>query len=185
MFDSIRNRFILIAMVVAPSVFYLSPRDIKVREQGPDGAMRDTVITRMPLKLGLDLQGGMHMKLELDETNRVSDNKSRDIDLARTVLLKRIDEFGVTEPIIQKLGEERIVVELAGITDPARAEAIVNRTAALELTITDKTNALMTALPAMDRTLAQLGVRGGGEAATGAPSQVEQILGGGTGDSAA
>ena len=147
MFETIRNRLILIALVVATSLFYLFPRNVTVREQGEDGAMRDTVITRIPLKRGLDLQGGMHLKLELDESNRVSSDKSRDLDLARTVLLKRIDEFGVTEPVIQRLGDERIVVELAGITDPGRAEAIVNRTAALEFVITDETNALATALP--------------------------------------
>jgi preprotein translocase subunit SecD len=77
MFETIRNRLILIALVVATSLFYLFPRDVTVREQGQDGAMRDTVITRVPLKLGLDLQGGMHLKLELDETNRVSADKSR------------------------------------------------------------------------------------------------------------
>lgn len=184
MFESIRNRLILIAIVVATSVFYLFPRDVTVREQGPDGAMRDTVITRIPLKLGLDLQGGMHLKLELDESNRVSDDKSRDIDLARTVLMKRIDEFGVTEPVIQKLGEDRIVVELAGITDPGRAEAIVNRTAKLEFVITDMTNALANALPAMDRVLAQLGVTAdAGEATPTAASRVEELLQG-AGDTA-
>ncbi len=185
MFESIRNRLILIAIVVATSVFYLFPREITVREQGPDGAMRDTVITRMPLKLGLDLQGGMHLKLELDETNRVSDNKSRDIDLARTVLMKRIDEFGVTEPVIQKLGEDRIVVELAGITDPGRAEAIVNRTAKLEFVITDMTNALAAALPSMDRVLQQLGVSAETDAPASTVSRVEELLTGTSGDSAA
>jgi preprotein translocase subunit SecD len=179
MFETIRNRLILIALVVATSLFYLFPRDVTVREQGQDGAMRDTVITRVPLKLGLDLQGGMHLKLELDETNRVSADKSRDLDLARTVLLKRIDEFGVTEPVIQKLGDERIVVELAGITDPGRAEAIVNRTAALEFVITDETNALPAALPAMDRALAQLGISAEPGAAPATASQVQDLITGG------
>jgi preprotein translocase subunit SecD len=183
MFETIRNRLILIAIVVATSLFYLFPRDVRVREQGADGVMRDTVVTRVPLKLGLDLQGGMHLKLELDETNRVSDDKPRDIELARTVLLKRIDEFGVTEPVIQKLGDERIVVELAGITDPGRAENIVNRTAALEFVLTDETNALATALPAMDRALAQLGVTAGPGAPAPAVSQVQDLITGAGRDS--
>jgi preprotein translocase subunit SecD len=185
MFESTRNRLILIALVVATSLFYLFPRDVRVREQAADGTMRDTLITRVPLKLGLDLQGGMHMKLELDETNRVSSDRSRDIDLARTVLLKRIDEFGVTEPVIQKLGDDRIVVELAGITDPGRAEAIVNRTAALEFAITDETNALATALPSMDRVLSQLGVSAGPGVTAPTSSQVQDLIGGTTGDSGA
>jgi preprotein translocase subunit SecD len=138
--------------------------------------MRDTTITRVPLKLGLDLQGGMHLELELDQTNRVSDDVSRDIDLAVTVLRKRIDEFGVTEPVIQKVGDERIVVELAGISEPGRAKAIVHRTAALEFRITDETGALDAALPAMDRALAQLGVTSEVAGQPAAPTQVEQLL---------
>ncbi len=70
----------------------------------------------MPVKLGLDLQGGMHLALELDQSKQVSADPKRDLDLALTVLRKRIDEFGVTEPLIQKVGDDRIVVELAGIT---------------------------------------------------------------------
>lgn len=175
MFASIKNRLILIALVVATSLFYLFPRDITIREQGAEGAVRDTVVRRVPLKLGLDLQGGMHLGLELDETNQVSSDKSRDIDLALTVLRKRIDEFGVTEPVIQKVGDERIVVELAGITDPVRARNIVNRAAKLEFAITDKTNALGNALPAMDRALAQLGVSAEA-AAPNTPSRVTELL---------
>ena len=175
MFASIRNRLILIAGLVGLSLFYLFPRDITVREQTAAG-MRDTTITRIPLKLGLDLQGGMHLQLELDQSNRVSDDVPRDIDLALTVLRKRIDEYGVTEPVIQKMGDERIVVELAGVSDPARARAVVNRTAALEFRITDETDALTAALPAMDRALAQLGVTSDAPAQPSTQSQVEQLL---------
>jgi preprotein translocase subunit SecD len=109
----------------------------------------------------------------------VSANPSRDLDLALTVLRKRIDEFGVSEPVIQKVGDERIVVELPGIDDPARAKGIVQRSAFLEFRITDETNALEKALPGMDRVLRQMGIRGEG-AAAGKPSAVEQLLGGDT-----
>jgi preprotein translocase subunit SecD len=68
------------------------------------------------------------------------------------------------------------VVELAGITEPGRAKAIVQRSAFLEFRITDKTNALDKALPAMDRTLRGLGIKG--DTSTGKPSAVEQLLGG-------
>jgi preprotein translocase subunit SecD len=176
MFASIRNRMFVIVGLIALSLFYLFPRDVTVREQSENG-MRDTTITRVPLKLGLDLQGGMHLELELDQSNRVSDNPSRDIDLALTVLRKRINEFGVTEPVIEKLGDDRIVVELAGLKNPDRAKAIVNRTAALEFRITDKTGALDNALPAMDRALSRMGITSDQPAP--AASQVEQLLTGG------
>ncbi len=172
---TIRNRLILIGALLALSVFYLFPREQTIRERGTDGVMRDVTITRVPLKRGLDLQGGMHLALELDQEQRVSADPARDIDLALTVLRKRIDEFGVSEPLIQKSGDERIVVELAGISDPARAEGIVQRSAFLEFRITDKTGALERTLPSIDRILRTLGVQGGAEPAR--PSAVQQLLG--------
>ncbi|MEZ0334467.1 MAG: protein translocase subunit SecD [Gemmatimonadales bacterium] len=180
---SIRTRVFLILALIAVSVFHLIPRQVTLRERDVEtGVMRDTVRRQIPLKLGLDLQGGMHLAMELDQSRQVSSDPARDLDLALTVLRKRIDEFGVAEPVIQKVGNERIVVELAGIDDPARAKAIVQRTAFLEFRITDKTGALEKSIPAMDRVLRRLGVRGADTTAAGKPSAVEQLLGG---DSAA
>jgi preprotein translocase subunit SecD len=176
---SIRNRLLVILGLIALSVFYLVPRDVTLRERDPEtGVIIDRTEKRVPLKLGLDLQGGMHLALELDQSKQVSADPKRDLDLALTVLRKRIDEFGVSEPVIQKVGDERLVVELPGIDDPARAKAIVQRSAFLEFRITDETNALEKAIPAMDRTLRAMGIRG--EKPSGRPSAVEQLLGGDT-----
>ncbi|HEY3011523.1 MAG TPA: protein translocase subunit SecD [Gemmatimonadales bacterium] len=178
MFSTIRSRLIIIGILIVASVYFLFPRNITLRERGPSGVMRDTVVTRVPLKRGLDLQGGMHLALELDQSRQVSADPKKDLDLALTVLRKRIDEFGVEEPLVQKVGADRIVVELAGITDPARAKAIVQRSAFLEFRITDKTGAVENAIPAMDRTLRNLGIKGEAEAEK--PSAVQQLLGGDT-----
>ena len=176
---SIRNRLLVILGLIALSVFYLVPREITVRERDLEtGVITDRTEKRVPLKLGLDLQGGMHLALELDQSKQVSADPKRDLDLALTVLRKRIDEFGVSEPVIQKVGDERLVVELPGIDDPARAKAIVQRSAFLEFRITDETNALEKAIPAMDRALRGMGIRGAKPA--GRPSAVEQLLGGDT-----
>src|SRR5262249_34193331 len=180
---SIRTRLLIIAGLVALSIFFLVPRTITLRERDPQtGVMMDRQEKRVPGKLGLDLPGGMHLALELDQSKQVSSDPRRDLDLALTVLRKRIDEFGVTEPLIQKVGDSRIVVELAGITEPARAKAIVQRSAFLEFRITDKTNALEKALPAMDRTLHSLGIKG--DTSSG-KSAVEKLLGGDTAKAAA
>ena len=174
---SIRTRLLLIAGLIALSIFYLVPRNVGIRErQAQTGVMRDTVIKRVPLKLGLDLQGGMHLALELDQSRQVSADPKRDLQLALTVLRKRVDEFGVTEPLIQQVGDDRIVVELAGIKDPVRAKAIVQRSAFLEFKITDETRALEKALPAMDRALRNLGIKP--EGGPTQPSAVQQLLGG-------
>jgi len=179
--QTLRNRLIVIGLLAAASVFSLFPRSQTIRERGPDGQMRDTLVTRVPLKRGLDLQGGIHLELELDQSKQVSADPKRDIDLALTVLRKRIDEFGVTEPLIQKQGQDRIVVELAGVADPARAMAIVQRSAFLEFRITDRTGALDKALPSMDRVIRSAGLTVDTLAKPSAPSAVTQLL---QGDSA-
>ena len=170
---------ILIAVLVLVSVYNLLPRDQTIRVRTATGAMKDTVVTIIPPNKGLDLKGGMHLGLELDESERVSTDRARDIDLALTILRKRIDEFGVAEPLIQKVGDFRIVVELAGIDDPNRAKAIVQQSAFLEFKITDETGALENALPAMDRVIRRLGLDPGGTTSGGGqPSAVQALLGG-------
>lgn len=178
MFSTIRSRLILIGLMVAASIYLLVPRTVTLRERDQvTGAVRDTAVRQVPIKYGLDLQGGMHLALELDQSKQVSADVKRDIDLALTVLRKRIEGIGTQEPVIQKSGDQRIVVELAGIADPGRAKAIVQQNAFLEFRITDETNALDRALPAMDRALRGLGVKGSDTAAS-KPSAVQQLLGG-------
>ena len=177
MSKSTRNRIFIILGMVALAIFYLFPRTVTVRERNVDGVMVDAEVTRVPLKRGLDLQGGMHLALELDQSQRVSADPEADIELALTILRKRIDEFGVSEPLVQKQGAERIVVELPGITEPARAIEVVQRSAFLEFKITDKTGALERALPAMDRELARLGITAAAGSTAGPASAVQQLLG--------
>jgi preprotein translocase subunit SecD len=176
MFSNIRNRLIIIVALVGLSVFSLVPRNVTQRVRSENGTMKDTVVRRVPIKRGLDLQGGIYLALEIDESQgRVQDREDA-IDRALTVVRTRIDEFGVTEPLIQKVGNDRIVVQLAGIDDPGRAKQIVQRTAFLEWRITDMDERFRGALPAIDRALVRAGVR----AAPGAeavPSAVEQLLG--------
>lgn len=147
------------------------------------------------INLGLDLQGGMHVVLEVDIKellNQLAKNKneifvsaleksgrqveesdedfisvfytnlseaggkivryygSRDLNTedqvmaylrdqisetvtrALEILQNRVDEFGVAEPLIQKQGESRIIIELAGVTDPSRVRQLIGKTAKLE-----------------------------------------------------
>ena len=198
MFDSIRNRLILIGMLVAIAVFSLWPRNVKIRTRGADGLMHDTTERKVALKQGLDLQGGIHLGLELDQSKGKVANPSDAIDRALKVIRTRIDEFGVAEPLVQKLGTSRIIVDLPGLKDPARAIAIVQRSAFLQFEMTDKEGEFRRALPAMDRALAAAGVterklglaldsvhRAGAAPAApggGAAPSVEAILGGAKSD---
>ncbi|MBE0594795.1 MAG: protein translocase subunit SecD [Gemmatimonadales bacterium] len=179
MLSTIRSRLILIAILVAASIASLIPRAVTVRERGPDGAMRDVVTRRVPIKRGLDLLGGIHLALEVDQSKGAVANPSDALDRALTVIRSRVDEFGVAEPLIQRVGSDRIVVELAGITDPARAKAIVERSAFLEWRLTDMDNQFRDALPAVDRALIEAGITVGETAAQ--PTAIEELLGADTG----
>jgi preprotein translocase subunit SecD len=133
-------------------VWALFPRTVVERVKRNGEFVYDTV-RRVPLKRGLDLQGGMHLALEVDESKGAVPDKSKAIDNALKVVRNRIDEFGVSEPVVQKAGNDRIIVELPGIDDPRRAQDVVQKSAFLEFQITDKTQALEKSLPRLDAVL--------------------------------
>jgi preprotein translocase subunit SecD len=175
MLTSIRNRLIIIGLMLAAAVWSLWPRRVTIRQLNAQGVMADTTVDRTPLKLGLDLQGGIHLALEVDQTKGVVANAADAINRALTVIRTRIDQFGVADPLIQKAGTDRIIIELPGERDPARAKSIVLRSAFLEFRITDMHNEFRDALPAIDRALRQAGVTGGAAPAR-APTAIEQLL---------
>lgn len=108
------------------------------------------------IQLGLDLQGGMHLVLELDESERAfTGDEQRDaIDRALEILRNRVDQFGVSEPLIQKIGSGRIIVELPGVQDDQRAKDLVQRAAFLEFKMVQDAEATTDLIEAIDRVLA-------------------------------
>jgi preprotein translocase subunit SecD len=158
---------------------------VTIRVRDEEGRMRDTTVKRVPIKQGLDLQGGIHLALEIDQSGGPVADPSGALDRALTVVRSRVDEFGVAEPLIQRIGSDRIVVELAGITEPGRAKQIVQRSAFLEWRITDMENLFRDALPTIDAALLRAGVRlAPGVAGAATPTAVEQLLGGDTAQAA-
>ena len=148
--NSLRSRLLLIAAAIGLSVFALFPRATIVREKKPDGSFVETSKRLWPLKYGLDLQGGMHLALEIDESKGAVADKKDAIGRALKTVRNRIDQFGVSEPVVQQAGDDRIIVELPGIDDQQRAQDVVQRSAFLQFQITDETNALEKSLPRMD-----------------------------------
>jgi preprotein translocase subunit SecD len=149
---NLKYRILIIVGLIIASVWALFPRDTVERVKRNGEFVYDTV-RRVPLKKGLDLQGGMHLALEVDESKGVVADKSKAIENALKVVRNRIDQFGVSEPVVQKAGSDRIIVELPGIDDPRRAQDVVQKSAFLEFQITDKTQALEKALPRLDALL--------------------------------
>jgi preprotein translocase subunit SecD len=146
---TLKYRLLIIVGLIVGSFIALFPRQVVERVRGPNGFVYDTV-KRVPLKRGLDLQGGMHLALEVDESKGAVPDKSEAIDRALKVVRTRIDQFGVSEPVVQKAGNDRIIVELPGIDDPRRAQDVVQKSAFLQFQITDKTQALEKAFPRLD-----------------------------------
>jgi preprotein translocase subunit SecD len=146
---------LIVALIIA-SAFALWPRTVTTRQAQTDGTFKVVEKKEMPLKKGLDLQGGMHVALEVDESKGAVANKSEALDRALKVVRTRVDQFGVAEPVIQKVGNDRIIVELPGIQDQDRAREILQKSAYLEMQITDKTNALERALPRLDAVAKQI-----------------------------
>ncbi|OIO15703.1 protein translocase subunit SecD [Candidatus Gottesmanbacteria bacterium CG11_big_fil_rev_8_21_14_0_20_37_11] len=84
--------------------------------------------------LGLDLSGGTHLVLEADMKNISSSDKEKAFDSAKNIVERRINLFGLTEPIVQKtkVGNSfRIIVEIPGISDVSSAIDLIGKTAQL------------------------------------------------------
>ncbi|HEY5344895.1 MAG TPA: protein translocase subunit SecD [Verrucomicrobiae bacterium] len=87
------------------------------------------------IKLGLDLQGGTSFLVEMDTTKLANTNDtSSALSQAIEVLRKRIDRFGVAEPVIQSAGGNRILIQLPGLSqaDKDSAKSQIQKTAFLE-----------------------------------------------------
>ncbi|HKW40217.1 MAG TPA: protein translocase subunit SecD [Gemmatimonadales bacterium] len=162
------------------SIWQLIPTNVTQRVRDAEtGRMKDTVVRHVPINLGLDLQGGIHLALEVDQLKGPVPDCADAIQRAQRVVRTRIDEFGTTEPVVQLQGRCRLIVELAGEKDPARAKSIIQRTAFLEFRITDMKNMFRDALPEVDKALRLAGVRVAGQGAPAA--SVTQLFGTDTG----
>ncbi len=84
------------------------------------------------IKLGLDLQGGMYLLLEVDKSKLGPAEAKNAVDQAMQIIRNRIDQFGVAEPSIQKQGDNRILIQLPGLLDQERAKELIGQTALLD-----------------------------------------------------
>jgi protein-export membrane protein SecD len=132
---------IFLTLVVAgiylyPSVlFYGKPR----ATQDELRSRRNPLVSRI-LNLGLDLQGGIHLLLEL-QTDKLPDDRPETLreamERALEVVRNRIDAYGLSEPLLVKQGDKWIVVQLPGVKDRDQARDLIGRTALLEFRIVE------------------------------------------------
>ena len=121
----IRNRWLLLLIlaILGVSIWVMTPSGTSVlhRQEGNLG-----------LRLGLDLQGGTHIVYRgVFDDNITADDKSRAMEAATTAIKKRVDSYGVVEPVIRKLGSESIDIQLPGV-DVNEALSLIQKTAYLE-----------------------------------------------------
>ncbi len=114
------------------------------------------LIESRALHLGLDLQGGMHLVLEVDKSDLNEEEVKGATDRALEVIRNRIDQFGVSEPDIRKQGLDRIMIQLPGIIDRDRAREIIGKTALLEFKSVAESNMLQNSLNTINEALKEI-----------------------------
>ncbi|MGQ9477175.1 MAG: protein translocase subunit SecD [Candidatus Bipolaricaulia bacterium] len=115
-------RFLLIlAVVLAALLFLFFP------------ALTGSAKRLVNINLGLDLQGGSQLTLEAQIPEGTSLQEASDIlERIVTILNNRVNQYGMTNPVIRRAGTKRIVVELPGTRDISEARQLIGRTALLE-----------------------------------------------------
>ncbi|MDQ7095512.1 protein translocase subunit SecD [Desulfosporosinus sp. PR] len=90
------------------------------------------------IPLGLDLRGGVHLVLQAEPNKNGTPISNDDMDKAKAIISKRVNDLGVSEPIIQTdYTKKRLVLDLAGVSDPDQAVNVLKTTA--QLTFKDPT----------------------------------------------
>lgn len=107
------TKFLMVALaIIAIFGYYISPLAFSVKQ-------------------GLDLQGGTHVVLEAVDTPEAKVDEDA-VKRVVQIIERRVNELGLTEPIIQRQGDRRIIVELPGVKDPEKAIDMLGKTALLE-----------------------------------------------------
>jgi preprotein translocase subunit SecD len=221
----LRGRFLLLLVVTGLSVILALPSFPWLYQSLPDGVKR--ILSHRGLSLGLDLQGGIHLVLEVEEeraveiavdrsrkaiddlltekkmvvesvrregsntivitlqeeengkevrelldeafpnfvsqsptgTRLVYELRSTEVERIKTsainqaleTLRNRIDEFGVAEPLIQRLGANQIAIQLPGVKDPQRAKDLIQETALLEFKLLEESKVALDLPPQVEK----------------------------------
>jgi len=121
---SLKTRLLIILGVIIASIYFAFPLEKRIN-------------------LGLDLKGGMHLVLRV-ETEKISEDARKDaVVRAMEILRKRIDGLGVGETVIQRQGEDQILVQLPGVTDRDSAMAMIGKVAQLSFKLVSDDPALL------------------------------------------
>lgn len=91
-----------------------------------------TVLSQIPIRLGLDLRGGSQLTIQLQTSNEIPTIDERVMEGVLKIVENRVNALGVSESIVQSLGQDQILVQLPGVNDPQQAERVLGGTAQLD-----------------------------------------------------
>jgi preprotein translocase subunit SecD len=91
-----------------------------------------TVLSRIPIRLGLDLRGGSQLTIQLQTSEEVPTIDERVMEGVLKIVENRVNALGVSESVVQSLGQDQILVQLPGVNDPEQAERVLGGTAQLD-----------------------------------------------------
>jgi preprotein translocase subunit SecD len=91
-----------------------------------------TILVKVPMRLGLDLQGGSQMTIEAKPTKDFPKITASSLEDIKKVIENRVNGLGVSEPLVQTLGNRQILVQLPGVSDPKEAEKVLGGTAQMD-----------------------------------------------------
>lgn len=121
---------IVVLLLVVASGLFLGFQRVEI---GPFVRGDDT--TLLGLNLGLDLQGGSHLVYQgepiSNEGGEPVPPTADDMESLKLIIERRVNSSGLGEPIVQILGEDRLLIQLPGVDDPERAKALIGETAQL------------------------------------------------------
>ena len=178
--SNLKYRLLLIGAMCLVSLAALFPRTKTIRAyDSKTGTFRPQEVRYIPLKKGLDLSGGMYFSLGIDDANqRVPiGNRKEAIERAVKTVRTRIDGMGVSETVVQTVGDDQIVVQIPGIEDPQRARGLVEEQAFLEFLIVDESKALERSLGRLDAVIKQRGLASTVNTVGGDTAQSKSVTG--------
>ncbi|HSX40732.1 MAG TPA: protein translocase subunit SecD [Candidatus Saccharimonadales bacterium] len=133
-----KNPRLLFAFIIALTILSLLvvlPRPLPILKSDPQFFLRPLIGQKnVEFRRGLDLSGGTSITFRADMKGIKSENRQNALDSAKSVIEKRINLFGVSEPVIQTAtvnNDYRIIVELPGVTDANEAINLIGKTAQL------------------------------------------------------
>lgn len=130
--------FALVIILCSVSVSYF----VYQSEHQAKLGVQDSWMAKYPFKLGLDLKGGTHLVYRADVSGLPSGQVDESMNSLRDVIERRVNLFGVAEPIVQlekssftNEGEERLIVDLPGVTNVSEAITMIGQTPLLEFRV--------------------------------------------------